>query len=104
MSCPGEKATASKTRTLSVRLLNAHADRVRAEAATKHVTISAVISHALFDRQRPTYLALAALGRLIAITEAARREPNIDPAVLAELKVLVRELRAAAWAEITNDH
>lgn len=89
------------TRTISARLPNTHADRIEAEAAAKHVTNSALISQALFGRDRPAYPALAALGRLIAISKAVARDTSCDPATLAELRKLVAELRDAAWADVT---
>lgn len=92
------KAKRARTRTLSVRLPIAAANRVETRATAQHISTSAYIADALNGRTRPSYPALAALGQILELAHALKREPG-NEATLQKLEQMIATLRDAVRDE-----
>lgn len=93
------KAKRTRTRTLSVRLPIAAADGVETRAAAQHIGTSAYIADALNGRTRQSYPALAALGQILGLAHALKREPG-NEATLQKLEQMIATLRGAVRDEV----
>jgi hypothetical protein len=85
---------------MSVRLPNAHADKLEAEAKSKCVSSSALITEALYGRMRPAYPALAALAQVIGIAQIAKRSGVVDNDTVEALRAEIRILCDLARGEV----
>lgn len=96
----GQKTDMGATRTVSVRLSAEKADQLAAEAAARHITVSALIADRVFGRERPAHVALAALGRLIAIERTVIGQGKLTPATEADLQAALQELMKLVRQEL----